>query len=138
MTGGIAVKNQPRPSDLELQVLSVLWEQGPLTVRQVLGALPDGKKRAYTTVLSIMQIMEKKGLLDHKRNGLTHVYFPKVTAKQVLRPMMRDLVRNFFGGRPSTAMQYLLSEGSVKQDEIDEIRRLIDQHGRTAGPKGAK
>jgi predicted transcriptional regulator len=116
----------PRPSDLELQILSVLWERGPLSVRDVLGVLPDGKKRAYTTVLTMMQIMEKKGLLDHKREGLAHVYFPKVTRKQIFRPMMRDLLRNVFGGRPSAAMQYLLDAASVDGDELAEIRKLID------------
>lgn len=121
-------KDQPRPSDLELQVLSVLWEKGPLTVRQVLEALPDGKKRVYTTVLTIMQIMEKKGLLDHDRAGLAHVYRPKVTRQQIYRPLMRNLVKNFFGGRASTAMQYLLGEVPIDPAELAEIRRLIDRH----------
>ena len=50
----------PQPSNLEMQILSVLWEHGPSTVRDILGKIPDGKKRAYTTVLTMMQIMEKK------------------------------------------------------------------------------
>lgn len=122
------MKSQARPSDLEMQVLSVLWEKGPLTVRDVLGAMPDGKERAYTTVLSVMQIMEKKGLLTHKREGLAHVYQPRVTKRQVFRPMMRDLLRNFFGGDASAAMQYLLDEAKVDANELKDIRKLIDQY----------
>jgi predicted transcriptional regulator len=124
-----------RPSDLELQVLSVLWERGPLPVREVSRALPDGKRRAYTTVLSILQIMEKKGLVDHTRaEGLAHVYRPLVTPKQVFRPFMRDLLRNFFGGRPAAAMQYLLDEANADAEELKEIRKLIDRYsGRTGG-----
>ena len=57
-----------KPSDLEMQVLSVLWERGPSTAREVLEAMPDGKKRAYTSVLSVMQVMEKKGLLPGLKN----------------------------------------------------------------------
>ena len=53
-----------RPSDLELQVLAVLWRRGPSTAREVMEALPDGKHRAYTTVLSVMQVMEKKELQE--------------------------------------------------------------------------
>lgn len=128
------MKHQARPSDLEMQVLSVLWEKGPLTVRDVLGALPDGKQRAYTTVLSIMQIMEKKGLLARKKDGVAHVYQPKVTARQVFRPLMRDLLRNFFQGNAPAAMQYLLDEAKVDRDELQEIRKLIDAYeGKTHG-----
>lgn len=110
-----------------MQVLSVLWQHGPLPVREVLDRLPDGKKRAYTTVLSVMQVMEKKRLLDHTRSGTTHVYRPLVTRRQVCRPLMKDLVRNVFGGSAATAMQFLLNEADVKGDELNEIRRLIDE-----------
>lgn len=129
---------QPRPSDLELQVLSVLWDRGPSTVRDVLAAMPDGKTRAYTTILSVMQVMEKKGLLTHERDGLTHVYQPKVKQKSVLKPMMKDLVRNVFGGSPAAALQSLLDVGSVDDAELAEIRRLIKEHGQAAGAKGGK
>ncbi len=60
---------RPRPSDAEVQILSVLWERGPLTVRELREAMPDGKGRAYTTVLSLVQIMEKKGLVGHTAQG---------------------------------------------------------------------
>jgi BlaI family transcriptional regulator, penicillinase repressor len=116
-----------RPSDLEMQVLAVLWEQGPATVRQVLDRLPDGKQRAYTTVLSVMQVMEKKGLLDHTRDGLAHVYRPKVTRKQVCRPLMKELLTNLFAGKASTAMQFLLAEAEVDEAELKEIRKLINE-----------
>ena len=119
-----------KPSELEMQVLSVLWERGPLGVRQVSEALPDRKKRAYTTVLSVMQTMEKKGLLAHDRNGLAHIYRPKVSREQVFRPMMRTLLRNVFSGRAATAMQYLLAESKLDEAEVREMRALIDDHAR--------
>ncbi|HOA74029.1 MAG TPA: BlaI/MecI/CopY family transcriptional regulator [Phycisphaerae bacterium] len=103
---------------------------------EMMGALPDGKRRAYTTVLTVMQIMEKKGLLAHKREGMAHVYQPKVAARQVLRPLMRDLLRNFFGGNASTAMQYLLDEAKIDRDELEQIRKLINEYDHQAGPKG--
>ena len=56
-----------KPSDLELQILSFLWEKGPSTAREVLEAIPDGKKRAYTSILSVMQVMEKKGFLGFRQ-----------------------------------------------------------------------
>ena len=60
---------RPRPSELELQVLSVLWDRGPLPVRAIRELLPDGKDRAYTTVLTLLQILEKKGLVGHTSQG---------------------------------------------------------------------
>jgi predicted transcriptional regulator len=118
-----------------MQVLTVLWERGPATVRQVLEALPDGKQRAYTTVLSVMQVMEKKGLLEHDRDGLAHVYRPTVTRRQIVKPMMKNLLEHLFGGRPSQAMQYLLADGEVDPAELAEIRKLIDAHEKSAAPR---
>jgi BlaI family transcriptional regulator, penicillinase repressor len=125
-----------KPSDMEMQVLSVLWDQGPLTVREVQERLPDEKDRAYTTVLSIMQVMEKKGLLTHSVEGRANVYKPAVTRKQVMRPFMRSLLRNVFGGSPARAMQQLLDEGSVDAEELAAIRKLIDDHDN--GARGKK
>lgn len=117
-----------RPSDLELQVLGVLWERGPSTVREVLSALPDGKDRAYTTVLSVMQVMERKKLLSHTRDGLTHVYRPRVQRRNILRPLVGDLVKNVFGGKPSSVLQLLLDGSKVDEEELEEIKALIDEH----------
>lgn len=124
-----------KPSNLELQVLSVLWEKGESTVRDVLAALPDGKQRAYTTVLTVMQNMEKKGLVARSKNGAAHVYRPTESQRQTLKPMMQSLLQNVFGGSVSTVMQHLLEESEVSDDELIEIRRLIDQRKKTKGTK---
>jgi BlaI family penicillinase repressor len=81
-------KKSSQPSEFELQVLGVLWEHGPQTVRQVMERLTDGKARAYTSVLSVMQVMQKKGLLrvDKQRDGLAHVFRPKVSREQIVTP----------------------------------------------------
>lgn len=125
-----------KPSDMEMQVLSVLWDSGPLTARDVLERLPDRKDRAYTTVLSIMQVMEKKGLLTHSVEGRAHVYKPAVTRKQVMKPFVRSLVQNVFGGSPARALQHLLEDETVDADQLAAIRELIDKHDRGNG--GAK
>ena len=71
------------PSNLELQALSVLWHEGPSTVGAVLEALPDGKDRAYTTVLSVMQSLERKGLVKRTRYGRAHVYEASRSQEQI-------------------------------------------------------
>jgi BlaI family transcriptional regulator, penicillinase repressor len=113
------------PSDLELQVLSVLWKKGPCTARQVLDAMPDKKKRAYTTVLTVMQVMEKKGLLSHTRDGMANVYKPSLSRAQILRPILRGWVTKIFGGSPSAAIQQLLSDTEVDDAELAKIQALV-------------
>jgi len=116
---------KPQPSNLELQVLSVLWERGPQTVREALEAMPDGKPRAYTTMLSVLQVMEKKGLLTHTTKGNAHVYKPAVGQRQTVGPLLRRLVANVFGGRVSSVLQHLLHDTRVDEAELAALRRMI-------------
>jgi predicted transcriptional regulator len=124
------MKRPPKPTETELQVLGLLWENGPATARQVLEQLPDRKPRAYTTVLTILQVMEKKGLVDHTTEGKTHVYRARVKRQPVLGKLLRGLTRNAFSGRPSSVVQCLLESDNVGQTELAEIRRLLDAHDR--------
>jgi BlaI family transcriptional regulator, penicillinase repressor len=126
---------RPRPSELELQILSVLWERGPLPIRAIREALPDGKDRAYTTVLTLVQILEKKGFVGHTAQGQAHIYHPLVTRRQVLRPLMRDLLRNVFGGRPADAVQCLLDSTSLDVDELAQIQLAIQNATRKSREK---
>lgn len=122
-------RHATKPSDLELQILGLLWREGPMTARKVLEAMPDGKQRAYTSVLSVLQVMEKKGLIEHDRpeTGLAYIFRPAVGRREVLGPLMRRMVQGVFGGDPATAVQQLLSETAVDQDQIQEIRKLLDK-----------
>jgi predicted transcriptional regulator len=124
----------PRPSELELQILSILWERGPSSIRTIREALPDGKDRAYTTVLTLVQILEKKGFVSHTSKGQAHIYHPLVTSRQVLRPLMRDLLHNVFGGRPAEAVQCLLDSAQLDEDELSQIRQVI-QNASTKSPE---
>lgn len=128
------------PSKLEMQVLSVLWQRGPSTVREVLDTMPDGKTRAYTTILSVMQVMEKKGLLSHTAEGNVHIYKASVSREKIAGPVLRNLVSTVFGGNAATALQHLLSGKTVEREELDAIKQLISEHEKssTSGKKGKK
>ena len=119
-----------RPSELESQILAVLWERGPSVVRDVQEALSDGRQRAYTTVLTTLQIMERKGLVTHDREGQAHVYRPLVTRDQVAQPVVQTLVRNLFGGDATRAVQALLDSSDLSAAELKEIRRMINEAAR--------
>src|SRR4051812_20869942 len=113
------------PSDLELQVMGVLWKRGPSTARQVMDAMPDGKQRAYTTVLTVMQVLEKKRLVRHTRQGMANVYSPAVSRKDVMRPILRGWITKIFGGSPSAAVQQLLNETDVDAGELAKIEEIL-------------
>ncbi len=125
-----------QPSDLELQILGLLWRGGAMTARSVLETMPDGKQRAYTSVLSVLQVMEKKGLVEHDRpeTGLAYVFRAAVGQREVLGPVMRRMVQGVFGGDPATAIQQLLSETAVDHEQIREIRKLLDKLDNKEGP----
>ena len=116
-----------KPSDLEMQILSVLWENGPSTARQVLSSMPDKKSRAYTTILSAMQVMEKKNLLTHTTQGLSHVFSPAIERDQVIKPFIRKVVDEVFFGRPTALVQALLGDENVSPQELDQIRELLNK-----------
>jgi predicted transcriptional regulator len=125
----MAKKPSTPPSDFELQILGVLWEGGPATVRQVMERLADGKERAYTSILSVMQVMQKKGFLaaEKEPDGPAHVFQPLVARGQVVGPLLRGLVAKVFGGRTHAAVQQLLEEDQVSRDEIEKLRELLDR-----------
>lgn len=118
-----------QPSEFELQILGALWENGPGTVRQVLDWLADGKSRAYTSVLSVMQVMHKKGLLgvEKQREGLAHVFTPTVTREQVVVPLLQGLVSRIFGARTRAAVQQLMQADGARGNEIQQLRQLLDE-----------
>jgi len=126
--------DRPKPSDVELQVLSLLWREGPLTARQVLERLPDGKERAYTTVLTTLQVMEKKKLVTHERNGVAHVYSAIVKQNQVLRPLLRGLIDKVFGG--SAATDFTAAGGNTYDNEMFLVGNTGLSHERNASISG--
>jgi predicted transcriptional regulator len=109
--------------------LQVLWDRRAATVREVMESLTDGKQRAYTSVLSVMQVMQKKGLLSAEKpsEGLAYRYKPRFSKKQVLGPLVQGIVKKVFGGSPRTAVQQILEIEHVSREEIRELRQLLDE-----------
>ena len=126
-----------QPSNLELQALSVLWHLGPSTVATVLEELPDGKERAYTTVLTVMQNLEKKGHVRRVKQGRAHVYQAAHPQKSVVSEAVEEFILNTFGGRLGEAVMALLVSGSLTAEEKLEITRHL-KASRTLVTKKAK
>ena len=120
-------RTRPRPTDAELAILRVLWERGPSTVRQVHEALSGRRETGYTTTLKLMQIMAEKRLVDRDESSRTHVYTASMSAAHTQGQLLNDLVDRAFGGSAAALVLRALSTRSATDDELREIRRLIDE-----------
>jgi BlaI family penicillinase repressor len=116
----------PRPTDAELAILRILWAQGSCTVRQVHDALSRERPAAYTTALKMLQIMTEKGLVRRDESERTHIYQSRLTEEQTQRQLVRDLLDRAFGGSASKLVLQALSARRASQEELSEIRKLLE------------
>jgi predicted transcriptional regulator len=123
------------PSDLELQALSVLYDDGPSTVAAVLKNLPDGRERAYTTILSVMQSLERKALVKATRERRAYIYKPTKSQARIVSPLAKDFVLNAFGGSIGRAILHLLSTGNLTPEEKTAVERELNNHIAMAAKK---
>lgn len=115
-----------QPTNAELDILSVLWDRGPSTVRQVQEALGDDPPRGYTTVLKLMQIMADKGLVSRNESGRAHVYTAMVSQESTRRRLIDDLAARAFGGSAFKLALQALSTTPATEEELAKIRELLE------------
>lgn len=127
----------PKPTESEIEILGVLWAQGPSTVRQVHERLSAGRDVGYTTTLKLMQIMTDKGLVTRDESARTHVYSARAGEGQTQRQLVRDLLDKAFGGSAAALVMQALASNPVSADELDAIQKLIAGHQK-AGKSGRK
>jgi BlaI family transcriptional regulator, penicillinase repressor len=119
---------RPRPTDAELAILRVLWEDGPSTVRQVHETLADTRETGYTTTLKLMQIMADKGLVKRDESSRTHIYAAGTSQEQTQHQLVQDLVDRAFGGSAAALVMRALSADGTSAEDLREIRKLIEDH----------
>ena len=116
-------------TDQELEIMKVVWERQTTTVRDVYEALLERRKVAYTTVMTMMKILEQKGYLIRNQVDRAYVYRPAEPKNRVIRAMVRDFVNRVFNGSAEPLLVHLIEDRHLTADEIEEIRRLMG--GRT-------
>jgi len=121
-----------RPTDAELDLLSVLWRRGPSTVREVYEELSQTKPSGYTTVLKFLQIMADKGLVRRKELHRVHLYEAAMPQETTQSELVRDLAARAFGGSPLQLAMRALATEPASAAELAEIRRMLDQYERGA------
>ena len=117
----------PRPTDSELAILRVLWNNGPSTVRQVHDALSSEQVTGYTTVLKLMQIMAEKGLVVRDESERAHRYEAAAPEDETQRRLVGDLLRKAFDGEAAKLVMQALSTERASAEELSEIRRMLDE-----------
>ncbi len=120
-------KPRSKPTPAELEILRVLWEHGPSTVRAVHEAVSDRRGTGYTTVLKLLQRMTDKGLVRRDESLRTHVYAATYSQARTQEQLVRDLLDRAFDGSARALVMQALSAGDVSADELREIRRLLDE-----------
>jgi len=116
----------PRPTDAELEILRVLWEEGDCTVRQVHERLTKSRDLGYTTILKLMQIMFEKGLVTRDDSQRSHVYRAKQKEATTQRQLVTDLLSRAFGGSTEKLVLQALSAKRASKEELAEIRRILN------------
>ncbi len=116
-----------RPTDQELEILKVLWEQGPSSVRDVWKTIATSRDIGCTSVLKIMQIMRDKGLLTCDARKRPQVYRPRQSQQATLKHLAGDLLKRAFGGSARSLLLHALGKEHATRDELDEIRKLLDE-----------
>ena len=112
-------------TDRELDVMGVLWERGPSTVSEVREAMSDDL--AYTTVLTVLRVLEEKGHVGHQEEGRAHRYFPHVERAVAGRSALRRLTRKIFRGSPEMLLTQLVSDRDLGEEDLKRMRALLDE-----------
>jgi len=120
-----------RPTASELEILRILWARGPSTVREVHDSMKEKREMGYTSVLKFLQIMTAKGTVRRNETQRAHVYEACLPAEQTKRQLAGDMLQRVFEGSASQLMMHALAGRKASREEIEELRRTLDEYERS-------
>jgi len=116
-------------TEAELRVMRVLWDRGSGTVQQVLDSIAQNPPLAYNSVLTTIRVLEKKGYVEHAKDGRAHVYAPVVRQEDATRSEIRHLVGRFFQNSHRDLVLNILEDQGIDPDELDRLRQMLPSKG---------
>ena len=116
-----------KPTESELEILTLLWELKEASVRQIHERLSQTKDTGYTTTLKTMQIMHAKGMVTRDEENRSHIYRPATNQQETQNSLLKNLMSTTFGGSSKALILQALGQDNPTKDEIDEIRAFLDQ-----------
>lgn len=122
----MARRKSPTLTEVELELMDVLWQKGEASVGEIVEALPE-ERLAYSSVLTVMRILEQKGYVNHEKEGRAFIYRPLVDRKQARKNVVGYMLRRFFDNSPELLVVNLLENENLSQGEIDRLKQLIDE-----------
>lgn len=123
---------RPRSNDslltpAELELMNILWRTQGGTVREVLAALPESRQRAYTSVSTIVRILEQKGFVRAEKSGRSHRYVPVIAQSAYQSHNLSAVVGGLFGGDPLSLVRRLLRSSELSQEDLQQMRHLVEE-----------
>lgn len=116
-----------QPTDVELQILRILWRDGPSIARHVHDCLLESKETSYSTTVKMLSVMLEKGLLKRDDDVRPQVYRPAVPQQKTQKRILKDVIDKVYEGSAHSLMMHVLSAKKASSEELNEIRRLIDE-----------
>ena len=123
-------KPTPKPTEVELEILTALWARGEATVRELHDDVSRQRALGYTSVLKTLQIMTEKGLVQRTEAGKAHIYRATATQEDTQSQLLRDLSERLFSGSAAQLAMHALSMQPANADELQEIRDLIEKRSK--------
>jgi predicted transcriptional regulator len=114
-------------TEAELRIMDVLWRKGSATVQQLMDWLPPKPSLAYNSVLTTVRILEKKGYLNHIKDGRAHVYEPVIERTEATRSEIRHLVSRFFSNSHEALVLNILEDQAIDDQELKRLRQMLDR-----------
>ncbi|MEM6776050.1 MAG: BlaI/MecI/CopY family transcriptional regulator [Planctomycetota bacterium] len=132
----MARRESEHPTELELEILKVLWAQSPLPVREVRSRLGEeaGRPLAHSTVVTMLNIMHRKGFVRRRKHGKAFLFSAKDERQNVVGRMMGDLVSKAFDGSPTALVLNLLETNDLDAEELSELRKMISRKAKEMDP----
>lgn len=121
------MNNIVKPTESELEILNILWDKGPSTVRDVHEVLEKNKEVGYTTTLKLMQIMHEKKLLKRDTGARSHVYTANVSQEKTQGQLVKRLIDSVFNGSASQLVMQALGNHKTNKQELEEIRKYLEE-----------
>ena len=116
-----------QPTEVEMQILRILWELGPSGVREIHKRLDAAKGTGYSTTVKMLAVMLQKGLVRRDEDAQPHVYRPALTRARTGKRLLDDLVEKVYDGSTMALVLQALSSGKATKKELDEVRRVLDK-----------
>lgn len=114
-----------RVTDLELKILQIIWQENRCAVSDIIEKWQDSQKPGYTTILKTLQKMEKKGIVDHTKDGKRYLYFSKLTREQVSKNRLGTIIDRIFKGNTISFAQFFIDNSELDLEDLAEIRRIV-------------